>query len=125
MARKEVPERHVVFHNTIVNHRDPPAVGKVGVCVCIGRFPVRGPACVANAANAVQFCTVLRAFFEFRKAALGLDHVDAFVRRHRKACGVIAAVFELGQSIEQDRRRLPRSGVTYDSTHVFTSHDTS
>ena len=50
-------------------------------------------------------------------APLGLYHVDAAVVVHCHARGVIAAVLQLLQAIEQNGRRLLLSDISYNAAH--------
>ena len=93
-------------------------VAAVWVRVFNRGFPVGCPTRMANAAVALQASPVVGHFIEFFESAFCLDNLDltaAFA--HGKPRRIIAAIFEFGQSFQQQRRRLIHTAVTNDSAH--------
>src|SRR5207249_7989670 len=56
-------------------------------------------------------------FLEHADLPRGLVDIDAAVLDQREPHGVVPAVLEAPQSLEQERRRLPRPRVAYDAAH--------
>ena len=72
---------------------------------------------MADAHGAGQLFAALEDAVQHAQAPLGLHHVDAGVVVHRHARGVIAAVLQLLQAIEQNGRRLLLADISYNAAH--------
>ena len=59
---------------------------------------------------------------EHFQPALALDDVDAAFQRQRNAGGVIAAVFQLFQTVQQHFLGAALTRITYDATHTKHLH---
>ena len=113
-------QRAVVLDDAVVD--DAHAGGGVGMAVDVAGFAVGGPAGVSDAAEALGqvFCLQLAA--EHFQPALALDDVDAAFQRQRDAGGVIAAVFQLFQTVQQHFLGAALTRITYDATHTKHLH---
>ena len=92
-------------------------VAHVRVGVCLRRRAMRCPARMAEADITVKVATVMRFGQQILNLAAGLGKLDRAAVEHGDAGRVIAAVFELLQPFEKDRRSLLRADVSNDSTH--------
>ena len=101
---------------------DAHARGGVGMAVDVAGLAVGGPAGVSDAAEALGqvFCLQLAA--EHFQPPLALDDVDAAFQRQRDAGGVIAAVFQLFQTVQQHFLGAALTRITYDATHTKHLH---
>src|ERR1051325_5334682 len=88
------------------------------VCVLFGGAPVCGPTRVTDAVSAVKR-TQADGLFEIAQFSFGAPDLEfvTFVD-DRDARGVIAAIFELSQPINDERHYLFVAYVTNDSTHT-------
>ena len=121
-----LPQAAVVLDDAVLHHRQPAAAIEVGVGVALLGLAVGGPAGVADAAQP-RCPTLLIAGGEVHQLALGLEAVEAAaggIRCHGgDAGGVIAAIFELPQSIEQLGCRLARTDQGNDAAHSWGARD--
>ncbi len=91
----------------------------VRVRVLLGRSPVRRPARVADAVGAVERLQT-NGLFQVTELALGAADVERVPLVHdRNPGGIIPAIFELPQPVEDDRHDLFVSDVTDDATHIL------
>ena len=98
-------ERAVVFDDAVVDERDVPGLVEVRVGIHLGWRAVSGPAGVRDAGGGsleqsggqvgagffAEFCDFSRGF---------CDH-DAILVDHRETGGIIAAVFQAAESIDE------------------------
>ena len=89
---------------------------RVGVDVI--RLAVGRPAGMADAERAGQGSTVIRFCNEVLQTALGLFDLQTAVLFHADAGGIVSAVFQARQTLQQDRSRLLLSYVSNDTTHM-------
>ena len=108
------PELAVVLDDAVVDHRHPAGGVRVGIGFA-GRA-MGGPAGVADANCAADGAPGNQAF-ELDELALGTAKLDQAVGERREARGIVAAVFEAPQPVEDVRRRLIRARDTDDSAH--------
>src|SRR5439155_8419286 len=66
-----------------------------------------------------------KGFLEHADLPRGLVDIDATVLDQREPRRVVPAVLEAPQSLEQERRRLPRPRVAYDAAHMRRASSTS
>ena len=108
----------VVFDDAVVHDGEAPVVRQMRVRVAVGRRAVGSPARVADADHAGDERAVARLFAELRDPPAHLLDPDRAIMQHGQARGVIAAVFEPGQALEQHGRGAARSGKANDSAHA-------
>ena len=102
LVRQEFAQVLIVFNNAVVHNRKPARFARVRVRVFIGRLAVRRPARMADADRTADF-----------RAA-----VELVVRAHNgDARGVIAAVFQAFEPVEQNGRHLLQARISDNSTH--------
>ena len=90
----------------------------VRVRVFFGGAAVRGPAGVADAVGAFDG-RFLNDFFEVAELSRGAADLElAVLGDDRDARGIIAAVFEFSQALDDDRHYLLRSDVADNSAHA-------
>ena len=90
----------------------------VGVRVHLAGRAVGGPARVADAAAAGQGVAVVDLFRQVTELAGGLDDLGQFFAvAHGEAGGVIAAVLQVPESVQQNGRCLLRAGISHDAAH--------
>ena len=112
----------IVLDDAVVYADDVHVVAAMRMGVDFARLAVRRPARVAHAAGAGERLPVVRLVRQHAQAALGLDdlrHILAIAHHHARR--VIAAVFQLRQPCQQDRRRLFTSCISYDAAHMYSS----
>ena len=109
-------ERAVILDHAVVHDGQLAAGVGVRMRVGLGRLAVRGPAGVADAERAVQRMLAQRAF-ELLDAPDALDDLQALAVEHGDAAGVIAAILQAAQSLQQQRLRLLVPQIRDDSTH--------
>jgi hypothetical protein len=103
-----------IFDDAVVHHRDP--VGRVGMGVGFVGHPVGRPAGVADADIAGQRVGV-ELGRQISQLALGAAAFDAAVDQGRHAGGIVAAIFQPLEPVEQLRRHVARTQDTDDAAH--------
>ena len=83
-----------------------------------------GPAGVPDADLPVDGRAALNEVGQHLKPALGLGHLQLRAVKDGHARGVVPAVFQTGQPIQQDGGRLLFSDKTYNAAHMM-SHETA
>ena len=111
----------VVLNDTVMHYRDlalavTPA--EMRMRVTVGRFAMRRPARMADAAGAVQPALFFDLFLQIGDPSLRFDNAQPVLCKRRNTSGVIAAVFQTVQTFQQNRKRVFASGKTNDSTHI-------
>src|SRR5687768_15196623 len=87
-----------VLDDAVVYYRQP--IGRVRMRIALRRLAVGGPAGMADAARALERLA-LKLGFEITKLALGAAAGQPSVFQRRDAGGVIAAIFEALQRIDE------------------------
>ena len=112
--RQLLAELLEVVDDAVVDHGNPPGAVALRVGVDLGRLTVGGPAGMPDAGRAVQ----RRQRFGQRLDPDGvLADLDAVVQ-DGDAAGIIAAVLQLAEAVEEDRLGLPGADITDDAAHV-------
>ena len=114
----------VVFDDAVVHHGEAAALADLRVGVGVVGLAVGGPAGMADADNAGHGLALVRQVGQRLQTALGLLHTQTVRTAHGHTGGVIAPVFQPAQSLQQQRRGLLRSYISYDSTHSVVPPDT-
>ena len=110
-------EREIVFDDAVVDDDDGSAAVAVGMGVFFGGAAVGGPASVSDAVGAVERL-LADDFFEVAEFALGAaDLKSVAVAADRDACRVVAAIFELAKTLDDDRDNLLFTYVSHNSAH--------
>ena len=94
--------REIIFDDAVVHDDDLAGAVAMRVRVFFGGAAVRGPAGVSDAVSAVER---LQAddFFQIAQLAFGAANLQAFaIARDRDARGVVAAVFQPPQALDDD-----------------------
>jgi hypothetical protein len=107
----------IVLDYAVVDQRDAPVLADVRMGVYIGGLAVRRPARMAYAHPALDVLSAFRQLIEHLEPALRLRHLQSAVRRNADAGGVVAAVLEPGQALQQNGRGLFLANIAYDTTH--------
>jgi hypothetical protein len=94
----------------------------MGMGILIGRFSMRGPASVADAVGSGGRL-FRHELSELRDAPGAFARFDVLTVNDRDAGGVVAAIFETTQTIEQDGSCLGTSDVSNNATHVDEERD--
>ena len=110
-------QRPVVFDDAVLHDRHSTTAIAVGVGVVLLRLAVGGPTGVADAHQARSTFT-LNSGRQVHQLALGADAMQPprFHRGHTG--GVIAAIFQLAKSLEQQGCRIPGADHRNDSAHT-------
>ena len=107
-----------ILDDPVMDHRHPR--GRMGMRVGLVRHPVGGPARVADPDIAID-----RVFFEdcrqVGQLALGTAAMDRAVDERRDPGGIIAAVFEALQPLDQARDRVVGAQNADDAAHIRSS----
>src|SRR5258707_13397796 len=111
-------QRNIVLDNAIVDHHDLSRAVAMRVGVFFGGAPVGGPAGVTDAVSAVQR---LQADDFFQVAQLALSpaqlQLTGAVAGHGDAGGVVPAVLQLLEPVNNDGHHALFANIAYDSTH--------
>mgnify|MGYP004554309519 CR=1 FL=1 len=114
-------ELRKVLDDAVVNDRDATVTARVGVGIGDGGLAVGGPARVANAASRL-LVHVVKLGLETRNLTHATNHIKAGLRvvahLKRHARGIIAAVLETLQAIDENILYGFRAGIAYDSAHI-------
>jgi hypothetical protein len=121
LGDKEFLQLHIVFDYAVVHQRHLAVLAHVGVGVELVGHAVGGPAGVADAGEAVEIRAVMGLFTEIFYLSGGFDHFDLVFVDHRHAGGIVAPVFKLFQSVQQQRGRLFGACISDYSTHFVLS----
>ena len=92
------------------------------VAVHIAGLPVGRPPGVADAAAAPGQGLHRQPLAQLRQTALALDHPDAALQSQGHTGGIIAAVLQLFQTIQQNILCIPFSNITNNATHTKHLH---
>ena len=109
-------ELQVVLDDAVVDDDRASGVVAVRVGVFLGGPAVRGPAGVADAVFAGERFGGERVFQAAELAGAAPDF-DAAVVDDRDAGGIVSAVFEAAQTLDQNRHDLFRADVPDDPAH--------
>ena len=112
-----LPQLQVIFDNAIVNDSKFSVVAGMGMGVDVRWRAVGCPAGVADAGGARKKRAVRRLFTQTGNAAHDLADGDGLVLNHRNSGGVIAPVFQLFQSFQQNGSRVLTPGISHNSAH--------
>ena len=106
-----------IFDNAVVHKHYALARAKVRVGVALRGFAVRGPARMPNAGAALQRLGAHKRLQPFQFARF-TPHRDGAVFQHGQAGGVVAAVLQPAQPVQNDGGGGLAANVSDDSTHV-------
>ncbi len=106
-----------VLDDAVVDHRHVAGAIDVRVSVEIVRPPMGGPARVGEADRRRRRDVEQRGPEVGQLAGALLDEHVALAGHQRDARGVVAAVLEAAQALEQDGTGVARADVAHDSTH--------
>ena len=111
----------VIFHDAVVDDDDLAGAVAVRMRVFFRGAPVRGPARVADAVGAVDR-RLPDHFFEIAQLARSAADLHFAVRSdHGDAGGVIAAIFQAPQAVENQGHHFLRPDVADNSAHGLLS----
>ena len=105
---------HVVLDDPVVDDGD--LAGDVGVRIGLARTPVRRPARVADAGRARQRA-LLESRLEVHELADRSHDLDAASGVQREARGVVPAIFQAPQPLDEDGGAVLGSDVANDAAH--------
>ncbi len=109
----------VVLHDAVVDDHDLSGAVAVRVRVLLGRTSVRGPAGMSDAVGAIERLQP-DDLFQIAQLAFGAAHLQTIsVAGHCNAGGVIAAIFQAAQAINNDRHNPLVSDVPNNPAHRF------
>jgi hypothetical protein len=112
-------ELEIVFDDAVVNDDDAARAIAMWMCVLFGGAAVCGPARVADAVSAVERAQA-NDLFEVAQFAFGAADLEVVVFvDDGDTGGVVAAIFELPQTIDDERHNLFIAYVTNNSTHAI------
>ena len=104
-----------VRNYTVMHHGDFPGAVAVRVGVCPGRSSMGRPSRMPD--TDFPFEAARQFLFQSSHPDRILMHLQ-FTTGHRNTAGVIAAVFQPGQAVQQDGLCLPFPDVTNDAAHL-------
>ena len=87
-----------ILDDAVMDHGD--AFGRVRMGVVLGRLAVGGPAGVADAGVTVER-RIVQPLLEILQLALGAPPVELVAFQRRDACGIVAAIFQPLEGIDQ------------------------
>ncbi len=109
---------HIVFNDAVVYHGEFAVAAGMGMGVGIRGRAMGRPAGVANAAEARHQRAVLRLFAQSGDTAGDFADGNAALLHNGDARRVIAPVFQLFQTVQQNRGGVLRAGVSNNSAHI-------
>ena len=109
-------QREEVLDDAVVNDDNFAAAVTVGVGVVLVRLAMRSPARMAHAKSAMERL-VVQLGLEVGELPLGADDFDAAAVHDGDSRAVVASIFELLQSADQNRHDITRADVSDDSAH--------
>src|SRR6478672_1679591 len=113
-------QRRIIFDHAVVHKRDFSALVKMRMRIFVGHFPMGSPARVADA-------VLPRGRFLGHQFGKVRDPSGAFARLHLlpvydgHAGGVVTAIFEPPQAVQEYGRRFRATDISDNSTHNFRS----
>src|SRR5436190_11354330 len=111
-------KRLIIFDHTVVHEREFTTGVEVRVCVFIGHFSVRGPACVTDPKRPRKR-SLRDQLGKCRNAAGTFAGLEAPSINDRNACGIVAAIFKTPQPVEQNGHCFGAANVANNSAHVW------
>ena len=109
-------ERQIIFDDAVVHKHQAPACVEMRMSVLVGHAAMSSPARMTDTEMAVR--RICRDDLgQIGDASDGLSHFDASAVERGDACGIVAAIFETPQAIEQDRNCLCPADVTNNAAH--------
>ncbi len=106
----------VIFDDAVVNDRDPARGIGMGMRVDVRRLAVRGPAGVPYAGGAGKR-GVVKLAFKVAQPADALPDVQTSVFKRGDPGGIVTAVFETLEPLDQHGHRVPTSHISNNATH--------
>ena len=116
VAHELIFQRLVILDDAVVDERQFSARVEMRMSVLVGRFPVRGPAGVTDAVGSGRWL-LGHELAERRDPAGAFARLDAIAIHDGDARGIVTAIFQTAQPIEQDGSRLRTPDVTDDAAH--------
>ena len=112
------PQQGVVFNDAVVDNGEQAVFTDLRVCVDVVGLPVGSPAGVSHAQRTGHGAALLRQIGQRLQTALGLADAQPLRAAHGHAGGVVAAILQTAQAVQQDGGRLLGAHITHDSTHI-------
>src|SRR5437660_4790809 len=109
-------QRLVILDHTVVHEREFSRGVEVWMRVLVGRLSMSRPACVADAIGAGGRLR-RHELAELGNAPSAFPRLDAIAVYDRDARGIVAAIFQPAQTIEEDGGRFRTSDVSDNATH--------
>ena len=106
-----------VLDDAVVDNGEAAVAAGLGMGVDLIGLTVGGPAGVAHAHRAGEGRAVRRQLRQSRQPARRFIDLQSRRAAHRHAGGVVAAVLQTAQAVQQDGGGLPTAHVAYYSTH--------
>ena len=122
VLKELVLECLVIFDDAVMDERQFSAGVEMRVSILIGRLSMRGPASVTDAVRSGGRL-FRHQLSEFRDSPGAFARFDVLPINDRDAGGIVAAIFEAAQTIEQDGSCLRTSDVSNNATHVEEERD--
>ena len=109
----------IILYDPVMHPDNIVVIGYMRVRVRLGRFSMGRPAGMPDPAVPLHCPAIVRFLRQYLQPSLGFYDLDVSVPVANRHSGrIIAPVFEFGQPVQKDRRRLLSSCKTYDSTHI-------
>jgi len=100
-----IPQLLKILDDPVMNERQFPALIEVRVGIFVGHLPVGRPPGVSDAGGSVGWFA-LNQLRQARDAARALAQLHHTVFHRRDARGVVPAIFQPAQTVQQDRSRF-------------------
>ena len=107
----------IIFNNSVVNNNDTFICIKMWMRIDIGRSPMSGPARMPDSKGSGKFLSPMADLIQHLQASLSFQHVDFLSVIDRNPGRVISPVFQLFQTIQENRCCLQLSNISNYSTH--------
>src|SRR5208337_5695629 len=110
-------EREIVFDNAVVHHHNLAGAVAMGMGVFFSGAAMRGPAGVSDAVGAVERLEA-DDFFQIAQLAFGAADLQAFaVSGYRDSGGVVAAILQLSEALNDDGDDLLLAHISDNAAH--------
>ena len=108
----------IILYDPVMYHIG--VASQMRMCIELGRFAVRGPACVPDGDTEPLTLVRLGLFSQVLQFSDGFEVVEFLTFDDSDSCRVVASVLKLLQSVQKDLFFLFGSDISNNSTHIVT-----
>ena len=112
---------NIVLDNAVVYHGNGSRIVHMRMGIDIAGSSVSCPTRMSDTGGSFHILSAVGQVLQNLKSSHCLSGVDLLTVKNRHTCGIISTVFQLGQTVQNDRCCLFCSNITYNTTHSHTS----